>query len=393
MPLTPQGFEADTLEEINEAIGADQLATIANDLDIDPDEPLGQMNFIVADVNADTQSALAVAYNAFDRGSAEGRQLDVIGDLIGLPRLGAQGPRVTIRLQLTSGAVLTEGDTINPDGLTAQQWKSLQSFTATANGFYYFAFEAIDSSYSVGAGTTWDFPALPGWVSVANLAPSTPARLRESDTAYRLRQLDSLARPGASTTDALAADLRAVDGVLQANVYENDRSFEVDGLPPHSFEAVIYDGPTADADNGEIAQVIWDSKPPGSAYAFGLIDATAYDAEGQPRLVKFSRAEQLRTVISFTLQVLPGWQAAQLQTLRTAILDAFNTRRQGEDLPSLKTKSIAIAQPYAYDVTGYTQGVFPGPYADVTLVANRRQIFTLASADLTITVQTLQGAP
>lgn len=393
MPITVQGFEARTLEEVKDVIDAAEQGEIVADLDVDPDQPLGQINAIMADEISEVESGLAVAYLAHDRGSAEGFLLDNLGDFQTLPRLPAQGARVIVRVQLMAGSTLYASDEIYPDGETANRWHPIADFTAPADGFFFVTFEATNDTQSVPASVAWNFDEAAAVYAAANFAPSSVARVRESDEDYRARQASANARAGSGANDSLAADLLDVEGVRQAFVYENPRSFEVDGLPPHSFEAVIFDGPTADASDDAIAQVIWDSKPPGSAYAFGLVTATAYDRNGQPRLINFSRAQQLRALVNVTVQVLPGWQSSQEQALREAILAAWAKLRSGEDMPALKTKSVAIAQPYAYDVAAFSQGIYPGPYADTAILVSLRQIATLADADLTITIEQLAGVP
>ena len=393
MPITPQGYEAETAEEIFEQQAAEARSRIANDLVLDDDDPLGQVLVINSDKHAENRSAIAVAYNAFDRGAAEGRLLDIIGDLVGIERDGAQLPRVIVRVGLTAGGAISVGDMLAPVGESSNAWYALEAFVAPSTGQFFRVFEASGAAQSVPSGVTWSISGVPAATSAANLQPSTANRARERDAAYRQRQDESLDRAGAGSSDSLATDLREVPGVLQATVYENPRSFDADGLPPHSFECVIYDGPTQDASNDAIAQVIWDNKPPGSAYAYGQITATAYDVDGQARSILFSRAVGLRLVITMTVRVLPGWQEAQRDALKTKIVEAFQLRRTGEDVPTLKAKGIASVEPFVYDVADYTQGIWPGPYTDTATVVQPREYATLAFADLTINVEQLPGRP
>lgn len=83
------GFVPETVQDIINDETADVLATIANDLDCSPVAPLGQVIGITAEKMAELWELAQVAYNATNRGAAEGALLDNIGALTGTPRLPA----------------------------------------------------------------------------------------------------------------------------------------------------------------------------------------------------------------------------------------------------------------------------------------------------------------
>jgi hypothetical protein len=84
--VTAQGFVAKPVQELISEETADLLATINSQLDVSPVSPLGQVIQIIAEKLAEVWELAQVAYNATNRGAAEGALLDNIGALIGVPR-------------------------------------------------------------------------------------------------------------------------------------------------------------------------------------------------------------------------------------------------------------------------------------------------------------------
>ncbi len=81
----------------------------------------------------------------------------------------------------------------------------------------------------------------------------------ETDTELRERAKQSVSAGGAGTADALLGELvNNVDGVTSVSIYENKTDSDntgSGGLPPFSFEAVVYGG-----DELDIAEAIYDTK-------------------------------------------------------------------------------------------------------------------------------------
>jgi len=81
----------------------------------------------------------------------------------------------------------------------------------------------------------------------------------ETDTELRERAQESVSAGGAGTADALLGELiNNVEGVTSVSIYENKTDSDntgSGGLPPFSFEAVVYGG-----DELDIAEAIYDTK-------------------------------------------------------------------------------------------------------------------------------------
>jgi hypothetical protein len=145
------------------------------------------------------------------------------------------------------------------------------------------------------------------------------------DTAYRVRGAQEISAVGSGTIDAIAADVRAVSGVQSVFALENtaDVYDVVTGLPPHSFQIIVWDGVSPLAANNGIAQAIWSDKPAGIS-AYGPTNGTAVDSLGTSHLVAFTRATQRPLYLSFTLTLFPGQtltSAARL-AIKQAVVEA-----------------------------------------------------------------------
>lgn len=79
-----------------------------------------------------------------------------------------------------------------------------------------------------------------------NAVPLVLGEAREGDESLRERAYNSTSVGGAATASALDAELRKIEGVRSVKLNRNREGTEVDGLPPSSFEAVVYGGTDRD---------------------------------------------------------------------------------------------------------------------------------------------------
>ena len=388
LAVTALGLETETLQEIATAIGSDQLSTIDPGLSQDDDDPLRQMNVIISGEIADAVEGIQVAYTAFDIDNAEGALLDNIGAFKGRPRLQARNPRVLVTLTLDAGAVVALGDSVSSNIDNARSWLAVERLTAIAAGTYSVTFEATQTSYSALPGELTVIPSLPGWVSATNPAGSQPSRAYETDTLYRARLKDQEdAANGAGTLDSIAGEVALVAGVQSADYRENTAfSVDANGLPAVSWQILVDDGGTQDASNNEIAQVIWDNKPP-AGRSFGIDYGIAYDTRGRPHKEYFQRIARIRFVVSATIKVLPGWNTSQAADVKKVMSDYVASLKVGQDVVASRIMGVAVAVPNVEDITNYLIAPFPGPpYQPTTFSISASQRAVLDVADIALTV-------
>lgn len=350
--VTATGLEIKTVEQITAEIFNAQLSFLGADLDASPDQPLGQLNGIVATKAAELWELGQTAYNAFNPASAEGVLLDVIGSLRGVPRLPGTYGTVALNVTLTAGTTLVANvATANVSGQPSNRWTITNSFTAPADGVYLKLFRAVNSGpQKANASTVTEITtAVSGWSAVSNPSPANFGRDVETDTAYRIRQAGQLAATGSTTVDSLRADLLAIPSILQATIFENSGDVVNSmGQPPHSFEALIRDeGLVA---NNDIAQVVWDNKAAG-IQTYGFNTGTAIDKLGVSQVVSFTRATGIVVNVDSDITVLPGWNVSQITSISNRVKAYLISLKVGEDVVVNRVREIIMQEPYVWDAT------------------------------------------
>lgn len=124
-----------------------------------------------------------------------------------------------------------------------------------------------------------------GWDEVTNYVDALSGRDIESDSALRIRRAQSLQILGTATVEAIRARLLAqVDDVTAVTVIENRLDVpDIDGRPPHSFEAIVSGGTDED-----VANKIWEVKAAG-IQTTGDIGVVITDSAGFSHEIRFSR--------------------------------------------------------------------------------------------------------
>jgi uncharacterized phage protein gp47/JayE len=133
-------------------------------------------------------------------------------------------------------------------------------------------------------------------------------RDEESDDTLRERARETVTGGGAGTHDALVAALvNEVQGVSSVTVFENKTDADntgSGGLPPHSFEAVVFGG-----DDEDVAKTIFDTKAI-TARDYGGANGTAVsqqvtsDVNDNTRTITWSRPT--RVDVDMTLDIVVG---------------------------------------------------------------------------------------
>jgi uncharacterized phage protein gp47/JayE len=123
-----------------------------------------------------------------------------------------------------------------------------------------------------------------GVTQITNLLDAIVGRDIESDPAAKLRQKQDQQLSGSATIPGIKNSLLEIDQVEVAVVIENASDLtDLQGRPPHSFEAVVLGG-----DEQEIANEIFNVKPAG-IQTFGTVSKNVIDPEGGLQVINFSR--------------------------------------------------------------------------------------------------------
>jgi uncharacterized phage protein gp47/JayE len=374
--VTPVGFVAPTVQDILADIEADELTNIDAQLDTSPEEPIGQLNGIMAEKLAELWELGGVAYNSLSRDNAEGPQLDNIGTLTGSKRLTAT-PSVALECTLVfsmTGVYESGTLTANVSGQPDVQFTNRDDITVTGTTPVTVSnavFICTQTGPTVANATTLNNIAVPvtGWTSISNAVDATLGTDEETDTAYRLRQDQELSAEGASTWAAMQGDLLEVAGVIDAAVLTNDTD-HINGIGdiPHSYHAVIWDGPSPLAANADIAQTLFNDQPSGIP-GNGNLSGVATDQNGNTYDMVFDRATQALLYFSFTCTLATGVTASTIAPLVKAAVVAYTNTNLGlgSEVVALAIRAIALTIPGVIDVPTFTLGLSPSPAGTANL--------------------------
>lgn len=276
--ITEQGINGRSL---NEYLGDIETRTLAIDPDwnIDPDSPDGQRIGIEAEMLANLDEAVVAAYRSKDPDSATGEALRDIGKISGVPIRDATYSVAPITVIGQASTAIPAGSQVR-SRIDNSVWLTTAIIVIgvgqTANGF------AICSApgrvlASAGELTVIGTP-YPGWSSVTN-GEAAAGEDAESDTDFRKRRTDSVARAGSNMRDNMLANIASVSGVTDVKVLENssDSPFDTDGVP-YTGIAIIVNGGT-DAD---IGLAIYQKHNPGTPMLprYSVKTDTWVDAQG-----------------------------------------------------------------------------------------------------------------
>jgi uncharacterized phage protein gp47/JayE len=154
-----------------------------------------------------------------------------------------------------------------------------------------------------------------GWDAVSNNVPANTGREAESDTELRQRWNASLYTRSVGMTDSISSALMTLNGVTSAYVYENDSdTTDAEGRPPHSIEAVVNGGESA-----EIGLTIWQKKSAGID-TFGSYSVSVNDSQGFPHTINFNRPIVVDVWLNISVTEYP--EESLPPDAQTRILDA-----------------------------------------------------------------------
>lgn len=294
--LTDRGFRRPTYAELLDALEYKARELFGSTANLTVRSPLGLFLRVFAWALNLLFSTIEDVYNSRFVDTAVGTSLYNLGKAIGLRLLSAQ--KASGYLQVSG----TDGTTV-PVGWLASTTAGTQYVVVTAGVI-------TDGSALVPAQAALAGPdgntlantitsivnPMEGITEVTNPAAFDGGRNVETDDEYRERYYQSVDYAGGVNADAIRGEiLQNVESVYSAIVYENDTDSEdADGLPPHSFEAVVYGGLDAD-----IAQQIYRRKAAG-IQTHGSTTVAVISAGGQTYNIKFSRPTPVSVYIKIT---------------------------------------------------------------------------------------------
>ena len=287
-----QGFNKKTRVEIVEDMKSRARNLFGQGVNLAVNSPLGIIIQLTSWPLSLLWSALEKIYNAYYILTATGQDLDNLAKNIGITRILAAKATGEVEFTGDEGVSIPEGFLVETDSDPEIQFETTgettidETLTTTVE---IIAVEAGSSS-NVSANTITEIVnPISGLDSVSNNDPTSGGRDRENDTQFRRRYLDSLDRPGGSTTNSIRANVLEETEATACIVLENITPEEnEEGLPPKSFEVIALGGTAAN-----IAIAIFDEKKPAGIEPFGSEIETIIDDSGQEQDVGFSFADSI----------------------------------------------------------------------------------------------------
>lgn len=234
-----------------------------------------------------------------------------------------------------------------------------------------------------------------GWISVRNMSDALVGAYVETDASLRNRREAELAGRGNGPLPALRADLLKVNqgtanAVVDCVVFENyTEVVDVNGIPPHSFEAVVLGGLDAD-----IRQSIFDTKPAGIR-PHGTVSGTVTDSTGITHTIKFSRptsyAIWIEVDVTYNAAKWPLDGNDQVKAAILAALTPTNGYTMGKDVTSWGIGAPVDSVPGVLNVTAIRLGTAPAPVGTADIPMGIRDVALFDSARILVT--SVAGTP
>jgi uncharacterized phage protein gp47/JayE len=377
--LTSAGFVIRRLDEIVTRMDAGMRAIYGSDINTDPDSPDGQMIGIFSEALADLEELSGEMWRQMDPDYASGPNLDRIVAFAGIRR--DQSAPSVLRSVILGGSpnIPIPADSVVYDQ-SGEFWRSLRMVTLNANGSARTDFQSVDSgAFAVGSNVELTISSgVTGWRSAVTSTASELGTNEETDPDLRARFYVSRERAADDDRAALEGNLRALNGVEDAVVYENyDDTIDAEGVNPHSINAVIEGGDPAD-----IGNIILRLKPAGCGMQ-GATTVYIIDQYFRSRPIYFDRPTQDMVYVYAEVKRRSNFTDINEEGIKEEI--AAQRMKIGE--PVIRTELYAVM----YRVPGFIVSVLrigldPAHLAEVDIQPGPREICVFDVANIEIVV-------
>jgi len=394
--LTAFGFWKKPLARIVTELEEDLRAELGDTLNT-KSGPVHQLIGTFASPLAEQWELLEQAAAAVDRNAAEGALLDAVGSLTGTPRAAATPSTVTLTLTLGANVSVPIGSVVSRTGTPTTRFVTT-SLASTISG----PAASVDVTAECETTGPVEAPAstltvietpVAGWTAVTNALDATLGTDEELDEPYRVRQVAELEASGAGTIDTIRARVLRVDGVVDVLAYENRTAVtNGDGLPPYSFEIVVWDGAGLDALDADIGAAIWETQP-ATGRSYGTTSETVTDEAGGLQSVSFSRATLSDVYLEIQLDVSTsaGWVAGLADTIKSALATWGDANLGvGDDLARSRLYSVIHGvSPSITNVPAILTGWTASPLTAADLTVAIREVADIDTSRIVITPNVL----
>jgi uncharacterized phage protein gp47/JayE len=312
---TSQGFIRKTEDIIIAELEQRARELFGNDIDLSPYNPVGAFIRLKSYALSQNWEALENNYYSSYLDTANGVDLDRLGQFAGIPRKSAQTEKVVLTFTGSNAIVVPSGFLVQtPSGVL---YRTIQSGTI-ASGTVNLQAESdlIGTVSRVTSGQLTEIVTpVVGIDSVTNLSPSSGGSLVESDGDYRARILNSVGFiKNSGAVDYIKIKLEEAEFIQSVYIAENNKPVEFNGLPANSLSFTVLGGTDL-----EVAQLIYQYKPAG-VQTVGDITVSVPTGFGDTIDIQFSRPSYLDIYVDITIEPDSGWTVGNIPLIKTAIV-------------------------------------------------------------------------
>lgn len=338
--LTREGFTPSTHQEIVERISA-RLNAFSPGIDLSSESPDGQLVEIFSFELSQAWNELNLVYNSYNPNSAFGAGLRNIGLITGLPFGAATRSQTVVDLVGKAGTTIPRGsiasDNDGNEFVTAFAAVIPASVQVVAK---------VSGPINVDAGAiTTIVSTIDGWDSVTNPASGRIGAPAQSEIQYRNLRNRTVLRNFVAVEDVIKARMLETLGIEQVVVTNNDSPTDTapDGTPPNTIHVTVGEvgGHTTDED---IAQVIINTKGLGCS-TFGSTSVTITDTQGNPKIIRFSKASPVPIFVRAEILFLDSDFAGAEESIKNDLVAHINALVTDEDV--VWSRLFAVITPYS----------------------------------------------
>ena len=321
------GLHVPEYEDIKQRLLDSFRQIFGDDLYLGEDTQDYQMIAEFAECLDDVYSLIIESYNSRNPNYATGTALDMIIALNGIRRIVATHSTVILTLTGSNGAEIPAGS-IAKD-IAGYQWATSADAIIGSDG----TVDVLATCTVAGAvnapanSITQIMNPTAGWIGVTNANDAIPGQNNETDAELHERREKSVANSGVSIVDAIYGNIRNIDTVSKARMYENSTgSPDANGIPGHSICVCVLGG-----DTEEIGKRIFNKKSPGCG-TYGNTSATVRDVFGNNNTVYFNRPVEVPLTITVSLRTFAGYNNGTIDQIKSNIVSYISGLNIGDDL-------------------------------------------------------------
>jgi hypothetical protein len=372
--LTTSGFSRVSLAQIVSALNAIWQAAYGADIDLDPRSADGQIIGGLAEAFDDLNGIAADTVNLLNPNGATGAMLSNLLYLTGISRNAASYATAPATFTGASGTPVPTTFVVKStyDGTL---WSPVGAVTIGGGGTVAGTLRCqtigpLPNGGPPMAGTLTQIITVTAGIDSVTNAVGVRGAIIEGDPNARIRRQQSTAIASQGMTDGLQAAIKALTGVVDAVVWENNSSSPMTvgdvSINPNTLRVVVEvnDGGAADpvhtsSSSDPIANTILALKSCGCGTQ-GQYDKYPLDALGVAHTIWYDKATPVTVQVAVTIHTRTNWPtdgAAQIKALISSWSDGANATTGKPNLPIGGDDTGALSWT---DVVGSFLGQVPG---------------------------------